>query len=211
MALSGFISCGTNSDPDPVDPAPRIPAGQYTPSPPRWNAPANLTAKPVGDHVELRWEDRSDGETSMILCAGHGDVVGCGIHPADTTTATIPAQAGATYRFEVQACRDLVCTDYSNSVTLSVDWLAPTVYAEIISPLAVRLSWDNPADDLGALTVDRQSGQEGLMVNSTLASSVNVYVDDLVVRGQTYLYSISLVSASLGRSSWSDPVSVTIP
>ncbi|MFH1016906.1 MAG: chitinase N-terminal domain-containing protein [Pseudomonadota bacterium] len=180
-------------------------------------APANLTAQRTYNRVELKWQDRSDNETEMILCQGWSDVVMCGISPQNTTTATLNVTANWTYEFKVQACNSSGCSEFSNVIIMPTPASVcppPTLHAEILSPLAVRLSWENPANDILSTELDRVCGNEGLDVFSDgiPGGCLNPFqVDDMVSPGRTYTYRLRLLSMSLGLSDWSEPLTVSVP
>jgi hypothetical protein len=211
ILVAGLSHCGSDEGVGPVD-------VRGKPSSAEPAAPANLTADRMGCHVRLAWEDRSNNETSVIVCTDHEDMSECGIHPSDTTTAIVDVVPNMSYRFQVQSCRNYNCSEFSNTVAMTTpDEIMPPptdIHVEFLSPGKMRLSWQSGQDDVVAQTVDRISGEEGLRVESDTFfphSLEPVFEDEFVEPGRTYTYTLMELSYTCGLSAWSEPFVVTTP
>lgn len=190
-------------------------------------APSALTAYAVsGGEIDLAWTNNADNADAVEV---ERSVNGGSWMPFSAASSTPGAATlvdtsvypTSTYRYQVYASAagesGTVYTGDSAAASASIDFIAPdALVASAVSGSEVDLSWQNNADNAGAVEVERSSDGGATWTGISAVSSTPgaATYADTSVSGGTYLYAIeaSASNGDLATTVYADsaPVSATL-
>ncbi|UCC93037.1 MAG: fibronectin type III domain-containing protein [Thermoplasmata archaeon] len=184
------------------------------------DAPGDLSATSGDGVVHLSWTAPYDGGSPIVgyivRRQGDGDVETFRVGE-DTSFSDISVVNGRTYSYTVRAESDIGEGRFSDPVEASPT--APVLVPDRVSYLAVSskegrvtVTWTPPDDDGGSVLtgyVIFRGDSADTMSEIASVGLVTSFVDEDVVAGKTYFYSVSAVNA-VGAGDASDPVSIQI-
>ena len=138
------------------------------------SAPGDLTAATLGAHrIRLEWTDRSSDETGFRIRRA---TVGTWTQRAEVQAGVTSweddgLEPGTVYRYQVQACSEGGCSNFSAEASTRTDDLPPgtptALAAEALSPSRVRLTWQDGTGVVEEVRVQRRTGGSWTEVGTT--------------------------------------------
>jgi hypothetical protein len=177
-------------------------------------APSGLSASaPSATQVDLAWSDNSTDETGFeVERSTNGGQSWSNLHTAAAGTTTFTdtgVSAGTSYDYRVRACRDSVCSRYSNQASVTTPSLvapaAPTGFSATgVSASRIDLAWSH--DGLLLVTgfeIERAPGDDpgAFAAIATAGAADRSYADTGLPAGTSFLYRIRACNA-VGCSAW---------
>jgi len=181
-------------------------------------APVELTAVPLDpNRIRLDWRDLSDDETEFRLRRRgpeDGWVPLASVAAGVTTYQDQGLPAGTTLRYQVQACGEGGCSEFSNEASASTPDEPPApptgLVAEAVSHSLVGLTWTDGAGVVEEVRVERQAaGGVWTAVGST-SGGTGTFQDGSTTGGTSWLYRVRGCNGG-GCSPWSGNAAVTTP
>ncbi|AMV70902.1 hypothetical protein JCM30471_27090 [Desulfuromonas carbonis] len=179
-------------------------------------APADLTIDQIAPGaVDLSWRDLAGNETAFVVERSEGGAfTQVGRVAANVTTfvdSSPPDAVQVAYR--VKAVAGVASSPYSNVASTFLPLNPPTgLGAAIETTLSVRVYWhDESLHEEGYALERRRNNEVGFTRIATLPVNGTWYVDATISRGETYLYRVKALHATLGDSVYSPELAVTLP
>jgi len=177
-------------------------------------APSNLSADVLNDHqVELTWNDNcgfEDGyEIQQMEGAGEWEIIDS--VQANGSTHTISGLTyGVSYEFKVKAFTDINSSDFSDSVTGSTVFPAPSNLSILQSGADAVLSWSDNCTFESGYSIERsEDGGDIFNVIDTVAANSVYYTDSTITMYVDYVYRV-IAFTDYNQSDYSEEVEFSL-
>jgi hypothetical protein len=177
-------------------------------------APSNLSADVLNDHqVELTWNDNcgfEDGyEIQQLEGSGAWEIIDS--VQANGSTNTISGLTyGVSYKFKVKAFSDINSSAFSDSVTVSTVFPAPSNLSILQSGADAVLSWsDNCTFESGYVIERSDDGGDTFTVIDTLEANSVDYTDATIIMYVDNLYRVNAFT-EYNNSGYSEEVEFSL-
>lgn len=179
-------------------------------------APADLTIDNVAPGaVDLSWRDLSGNETAFVVERSAGAAyTQVGRVEANFTAFVDTAPPDAVQvAYQVKAVAGVTSSPYSNVASTFIPLNPPTgLGATIETTPGIRVYWRDESLREEGYTVERRHATEAEFAPiATLPVNGTWYVDTAVFKGETYIYRVKALHATLGDSDYSATMTVTLP
>lgn len=173
--------------------------GRATTSPPD---PTSLTVDSISDHrVALKWE-HTGGNVGRFIIHRKTETTEFKayriVHEDSRTFVDRGLQDSTLYSYRIKACRDNLCSEYSNTATDStsgaVRVIAPNeLKAEAIEGGIIKINWrDNSLNEDG-FVVERGESEDSFEELVQLESNTNSYTDSSLQDSLVYYYRVKAI------------------
>jgi hypothetical protein len=181
-------------------------------------APSGLsvTRHASGRH-DLTWSDHSPDETAFQLERSiDGGTVWAVIHTASANTTSYSDEdvtSGITYQYRINACRDDVCSRYSNVAEIGppepeVPGAPSGLSATAVSSSQIDLAWAAGTGEIAEYRIDRKTGDEAFSEIAVVGGTTLEFADGGLDADTRYVYQVRACNG-VGCSAPSDSAAAT--
>jgi len=176
--------------------------------------PSNLSAGALNDYqIKLTWDDNcafEDGyEIQQMEGAGEWEIIDS--VQANGSTHTISGLTyGVSYEFKVKAFTDINSSDFSDSVTGSTVFPAPSNLSILQSGADAVLSWSDNCTFESGYSIERsEDGGDIFNVIDTVAANSVYYTDSTITMYVDYVYRV-IAFTDYNQSDYSEEVEFSL-
>lgn len=169
--------------------------------------PVSLVVDSISDHVvRLKWEHTGDIADRFIIHRKTETTEFSAyrvVHEASRMFVDRGVKDSTLYSYRIKACRDNMCSEYSNTATDStsgvVRVIAPNqLKAEAIEGGIININWRDNSDNEDGFVVERGASEDSFEELVQLESNISSYSDTDLQDSLIYYYRVKAIRNQIG-------------